>query len=279
MAGEDDDFDTGTQDENTSQPDPMEELASRFEGRLNQIAGAVQTLANDQKATRQRDADSRVRGQITQLDQAVRSGDAAVTAAERSLTAAIEAGEAATIARAQRVLSEQISNRDRIKIQKADFERASRAAAARQQQPAKTTPAAGDDTNLKQWKSRHASWYGVDNEMTKAAHAIDNQIRATGAISIGSQEYFRAIDQQMAQKYPQTFKKVPETSGAGGGRGGNPSSNAARGRIPQSVVDGWERMGIDVKDPKVIERMLKNRQEAVDKGILPQEMVRERVRA
>ena len=105
--------------------------------------------------------------------------------------------------------------------------------------------------------------------MTRAAHEIDGRIRAAGAIPVGSKEYFKAIDREMSSRFPDKFGGTPTTAGGGGGGGTSPR----KGRIAQSIVEGWRRMGINVNDPKVIERMTKHRELAVSKGILPQEPV------
>jgi len=60
--------------------------------------------------------------------------------------------------------------------------------------------------------------YGVDTDMTKAAHEVDRSIREAGVIPVGSQEYFKAIDRQMAQKYPDRFRSPPDTAAARGQR-------------------------------------------------------------
>ena len=99
---------------------------------------------------------------------------------------------------------------------------------------------------LRAWKQRHADWYGVDAAMTKASHEIDRQIRANGVLSVGSKEYFDAIDRAMGQKYPDRMGGTPQTAGIDGGT----QNTATRGRIARSVAEGYRRMGIDVDDPE-----------------------------
>ena len=126
-----------------------------------------------------------------------------------------------------------------------------------------------DTTNLDSWRTKHSSWYGVDKDMTKAAHEIDAQIRGAGVLEAGSKEYFDAIDRQMSQKFPDQFKGTPRT-GSGGGAPVT-SGGQRQVRIPASVADGYRRMGINIDDPKVAQRMVKNRERAVDKGWLPEQ--------
>jgi hypothetical protein len=105
--------------------------------------------------------------------------------------------------------------------------------------------------------------------MTRDAMAISDRIRNAGAIPVGSKEYFAVIDRELKNKYPDRLGGAPETAGGGGGQAPG-AGTARRGRVHQSVLDGWRRMGIDVSDPKVVDRMLSHRQTAVNKGILPE---------
>jgi hypothetical protein len=128
-----------------------------------------------------------------------------------------------------------------------------------------------DTTNLDNWKKSNASWYGIDSDMTKAAHSIDASIRAAGVLEPGSSQYFEAVDRQMRQKFPDRFEGSPQTGGGSGGStytgGGN---NRQQTRIPATVAEGYRRMGIDIDDPEVAKRMVANREIAVRKGWLPE---------
>jgi hypothetical protein len=275
---------SGSSEGQAPQSNPADDLAARFEGRLNKITDAVETLTRSHQQSRASDADNRMRSQVERLDAARRSAEVAVATAERALATAIEGGEAAAIARAHRNIAERVVERDKATSRRTDFDRVMRETQQRARQqpadaPAQPTDKQVDDANLRQWKSKHSSWYGVDTDLTKAAHDVDKRIREAGVIPVGSPEYFRAIDMQMAQRYPDRFSRAPDTASGGGGGGGQRQQSSAGGRIPQSVVDGWERMGIDVRDPKVIERMLGHRQTAVEKGILQQQYTRERVKS
>jgi hypothetical protein len=114
--------------------------------------------------------------------------------------------------------------------------------------------------------------------MTDKAHDIHGRIVSAGAIAVGSPEYFETIDRQMKQSYPDRFGGTPATASgdSGGGRGGGGSP--AQGRIPQSVIEGWKRMGIDTSDKAVVERMIGHRSKLVDKGILTPTPVYDRVK-
>ena len=221
---------------------------SELEERLAQIASKVEKVERTE-AQRQQQA---AQGRFQQIAAAVEKN---VNDAEAALARAYDEGDGEDIAKAQKALTAATVKKERFQIEV---------------EQRKSAASDLDNGNLQSWKKRHADWYGVDAEMTKASHEIDRQIRSNGVLSVGSKEYFDAIDRAMAQKYPDRLSGTPAT--AGGGYSGAPNT-ASRGRIARSVAEGYRRMGINVDDPKVAERMVKNRQTAVAKGILPEQPV------
>jgi hypothetical protein len=244
---------------------------SPIEDRLNRITQALTGITRDNEV---RDVRDRIGGADQNLRQRMGQAEAAVSLAERRVAEAYDTGESVNIARAQRNLTEAIAARVEVQADRRDFDRQrkdveQRVQAQTQQQPQGADEGAKDTRNLNDWKSRNSSWYGVDADMTKAAHEVDKSVRAAGVIPVGSQEYFKAIDRQMAQRYPEKLRSMPDTAGSGDG-----NRNAAPrggGRIPNSVLDAWAHMGIDVKDDKTLARMIKNQEALVSKGILPVE--------
>lgn len=266
----------------SQQPDPnaaVSELAARLSQRLSVLTDAVTDVVRDREEERAQMAAERARGVIQSAEQRVRLAEAAAARAQEALATAIEGGDARAIAAAQASVTDA---RIAVSRSKEELRAAALRQSAERRTPARPEQEAQiDDRNLRDWKSRHKTWYGVDQGMTMAAHQIDSQIRAAGVIPVGSPEYFEAIDLQMAKKYPDYFGRTPNTgggaSGAGAGRSGALSDGNAV-RIPGSIYDGWKRMGINVDDPEVVKRMMGHRRSLVEKGILPAEMVRERVR-
>jgi hypothetical protein len=275
MADEDDFHDGGGQDGGGDQQQIAQQPVdlSPIEARLSRITDAISGLTRDSEA---REIQSRLSNHETSLRQRVAQADTAVTLAERRVAEAYDGGDGATIARANRNMTEAIAARETVKAEVNEFTRQKqeldrrRAAPQPQQQPQGGEEGARDTRNLNDWKTRNSSWYGVDTDMTKAAHEVDRSIREAGVIPVGSQEYFKAIDRQMAQRYPDKMRSTPDTAGAGGGRPQAPQRQGG-GRIPQSVIDSWGRMGINVADDKVLQRMVRNQEALVAKGILPQE--------
>jgi hypothetical protein len=276
MADEDDFHDGGGDggggDQQQIAQQPTVDL-SPIEDRLNRITSAISGLTRDSEA---REIQSRLSNHETSLRQRVAQADTAVTLAERRVAEAYDAGDGATIARANRNMTEAIAARESVKAEVQEFTRQKQELERRrttpqaQQQPQGGEEGAKDTRNLNDWKTRNSSWYGVDTDMTKAAHEVDRSIREAGVIPVGSQEYFKAIDRQMAQRYPDKMRSTPDTAGAGGGRPQAPQRQGG-GRIPASVLDGWARMGINVNDDKTLQRMVRNREALVAKGIMPAE--------
>jgi hypothetical protein len=231
---------------------------SALEQRLARITQSVEGLTAQQQRERAMGA---VHAKAGELATAKKLAEDGVNDAERKLAEAYDNGEGVEIAKAQRALTEAVAKRERADMELTEFQR--QVKAAEQKKP---DGGSMDDTNLRDWKNRHSGWYGVDAEMTKASHEIDRQIRAAGVLSVGSKEYFNAIDRAMSQRYPDRFGGTPNSSG---GQRGAPPVSGGRMTINRSVAEGYRRMGINIDDPKVAERMVKNREVLVQKGILP----------
>jgi hypothetical protein len=249
---------------------------SPIDARINRITEAVSSLTRRERERDMQSASERLRQYEGQLNRAVEQASTNVDAAERVLARAHEEGDGVAIARATREVTDAVAQREAVRLEKREFDR------AKQQQERRDGGSAGargevkdtsadtkpDTSNLNDWKKRNGEWYGVDTEMTKAAHEIDRTIREAGVIPVGSQEYFKAIDRQMANRYPDKLRTAPDTSGGGTQSSGQTPST---GRIPRDVLNTWSKMGIDVSDDKTLSRMVKNRERLADKGILPPE--------
>ena len=255
----------------SSAPDQTDRM-SALEERIGSMAKLFGDYVNDQQS---RTAKTELENFGRTLQGRVNEAAAAITTAEVALSEAYDAGDGTAIARAQRVLTEKVTA-------KAQAEQALTNYTSRQQEAERRTGGAGnpgtqpeaDTTNLEQWKSKHRDWYGVDTEMTKAAHDINGRIRAAGVIPVGSKEYFAVIDREMKAKFPDRLSGTPQVASGGGG---SQPSTGGRGRIAQSIVDGWRRMGINVDDAATVQRMIGHRQKLADKGILSATPVTDRI--
>lgn len=237
---------------------------AKLEQRLDRMTKAFEGYVTTREKT-EKEAQSRsLEGQIRAAEAKAASD---VDAAEQALASAFDEGDGATIARAQRVLSEATARKERVAIAAAEARNRLKQSERRTGGAAAEVPGEDlDTTNLEGWKRKHSSWYGVDSEMTRYAHSLDQQIRENGVLAVGSSEYFDAIDRQMRQKFPDRLKGSPPA--AGGGRASEAVPSGSQ-RIPASVAEGYRRMGINVDDPAVAKRMLANRDVAVKKGWLP----------
>lgn len=122
--------------------------------------------------------------------------------------------------------------------------------------------------NLQTWRQKNSGWYGVDPEMTKAAHAAHAEIEKDGILEVGSENYFRAIDERVKRQFPDRFRSAPTDHSTG--RAGTSSRREDReaSRLPGYAVEAYRRMGINMDDPETAKRMAKNRGLAVQKGFL-----------
>jgi len=235
---------------------------SMLESRLDKMATSLDAFMSNQTADKKKAEVNRVEGQIASV---IREQDQALDAAETALAEAFDDGDGRTIAKAQRAVAEQAAKRERVLAQAEQYRE--NAKNSEKRVGGQRTAEELDTTNLDQWKQQQSNWYGVDKEMTKYAHELDSTIRAAGVISSGSKEYFEAINRQMKNKFPDRFSGTPPTGGASGDRGA-PAPSAGRQRIAASVADGYRRMGINIDDPEVAKRMVRNREKAVAKGWL-----------
>lgn len=228
---------------------------SIFEDRLNKMGEAIETLVN---RGRKDEADGKKADLTRRINAAISEKQKEVDKAETALAAAYDEGDGAAIAKAQRKLSELTATVERMRAEGRN---------AINSMGSETTSAKEDevdDSNLQAWR-RQNKWFGTDAELTAAARKIHKDIETAGVIEIGSSEYFSALDQQMARKYPDRFKGSPGAAAQTGD--GTPAPRGVT-RIPKDVIDGWRRMGINTDDPDTLKRMVGHRQTAVDKGIL-----------
>lgn len=263
-----------------SPPSPPSVDLSPLEQRLNRISEAVTSLTRRDQDREIQSAAARLRDYEYRVQQAVQEAGTAVDTAEKALATAYDSGDPSQIATATRRLTDAVARREQANLDKREFDRAKANHERRQggssgsrgqhtEQPSGQQSQQKDNTALTDWKNRNSAWYGVDVDMTKAAHAIDRQIRSAGVIPVGSKEYFQAIDRQMAQQYPDKFRSTPNTSSSTPAAAGGQQPQG--GRIPRDVLETWRRMGINVDDDKTLSRMVKNRENLARKGILPEQ--------
>lgn len=254
-------------------------LTEKLEARLAQISSKLDGFEAASRKRDETDRDRQFAEAESKITAALSKVDGEVDTAEKALAAALDEGDAATIARRHRELSDASSRRVRMQGE-ADVVRSNlkRARDEKPQAPSERDQKTVDSEqvsteNRDAWLQRN-SWFGSDPEMTAAAQEINQAVRAANLVEPGSKAYFDDIDRKMKQRFPDRFSGSP---GGFSGKGSGMSDNPGDVRIDASIAEGWRRMGFDTKDPKVIERLMGARKIAVDKGILPEKPVLGRV--
>jgi hypothetical protein len=122
-------------------------------------------------------------------------------AAKKKLKEAFEAGDADKLVSAQEEISKATLKIDRASTMR-PVEIQDNFQVPQRQQPAQEqiTP------RTKTWVSDNSDWFGKDDEMTMLAMGLDKKLqREYGANYIGTEEYFRTIDNAMRKRFPEYF--------------------------------------------------------------------------
>ncbi len=107
------------------------------------------------------------------------------------------------------------------------------------------------DTNTQNWMVKN-SWFNNDPVMTESALDVHNHLESRyGPNFVGSEEYFKIVDNKMREKYPEYFKT--SKSGTQTSRSGTPATVVAPAtrstapkqvRLTQSQVQLAKRLGL-----------------------------------
>ena len=255
-----------------SAPAPVDPTTAALTSKVNQLANMLGSVVKDTQTERAKREQARV---TTDLDAAIAKADREVEAAKAQLTKVQDEGTASEIADAHAALSQAIATRTTRSTQ---VEAAKEQMKREAERPATAEKPAQSDEALKAWMGRNP-WYNNDAPMTAAAKAAHTQLANEGKFVVGSRAYWTEIDNQMRQKFPDRFAGAPAAVSPTGGDPSTTSAAPGQVRVQRSVVDGWRKMGLDVDNPEVLQRLaVTNRQAAVDKGILGPTPVTARIR-
>lgn len=120
--------------------------------------------------------------------------------AKKKLKEAFEAGDADALVTAQEEVSKATLRMDRAQTMRPidlSQEQEFRLPAQEPRVNAKT----------KRWLDKNGDWFGVDDEMTMLAMGLDKKLQKKyGADYIGSDDYFKEIDQTMRKRFPDYFR-------------------------------------------------------------------------
>ena len=251
--------------------DPSADRVAALEARLGKLTQALTSVQQEnQQRTQQQTAEQERLRTVQAADGFVAEAKQKLDATRNKLAAAHDSGDARAIADATAEMSsaaaEHTAARMHAESIKAQMQRPQTPPAQPQQRPQPQV----DDSNLRAWRDRNKSWYGIDREMTEMALNVSKEVEAERVLEVGSQAYFQAIDARLRTRYGD---RMPSSSSAQvqTQRGTMPSGTPpSQNRIPEAIANGYRRMGINVDDPEVAKQMVGAREQAVRKGFLPE---------
>jgi len=131
-------------------------------------------------------------------------------AAKRAYRDAYDSGESDRIAEAQQRITEASIKQDRVKNYRPSLQEEENSVQIPQQTYQQQEQPKVDPTTSK-WLEKN-TWYGPDEEMTALALGTHARLeREFGKGYIGSEEYFKRIDQTMRKRFPENFSEEIET--------------------------------------------------------------------
>lgn len=256
----------------TPENDRVSALEARL-GKLTQVLTA--TVQRDQQREQQTQQQQEHDKTLRSAQSFVSDAEAKLNAARKKLAAAHETGDGVAIADATAEVSTYAAEHTAARMHFQSL--AQRPAHPQQPAQPQQTQQQVDDSNLRQWRARNSSWYGVDPEMTQAAQSAAKAIESERVLEVGSPAYFQAIDARVRKQYGD---RMPQNNAAQmtsprGNMGQRPAPT--QNRIPESVAEGYRKMGINIDNPETAKQLLAARERAVEKGFLPSEPLNARV--
>ena len=150
------------------------------------------------------DENKRLKGQLEAgskvlIQQSQQSATGELAAAKKKLKEAFESGDSDALADAQEevakatLMIDKTANMRPIVNEETNFKPA--------------TPAPNLEPKTRKWVEANKDWFGVDDEMTMTAMGLDRKLqREYGADYIGTDEYFKTVDQTMRKRFPEFFE-------------------------------------------------------------------------
>lgn len=132
-----------------------------------------------------------------------------LSVAKEKLKAAFESGDADGLVNAQQEVADATADlRETMRMKPVEFQEHNFQPAPVQRPQNTVTP------RTQKWMSKNSEWFGQDEEMTLAAMGVDKKLqREYGADYVGSDEYFRTIDQTMRKRFPEYFDNAQSDNG------------------------------------------------------------------
>jgi len=126
--------------------------------------------------------------------------------AKRSYKEAYDSGDSELLVNAQEKLTEVKLKSQELERYKPEF---SEEALQSQENDVKIPQPQRLDSKTQSWLDKN-SWYGVDEDMSYLAMGVHRRLEREG-VPIGSDHYFKSIDTEMRQRFPEKFGSSEET--------------------------------------------------------------------
>jgi hypothetical protein len=189
---------------------------------------AAQVIADENKKLK----GSLSQGQAALLEQAKKTVEYEMQAAERKYREAYEAGDTDAMLAAQRELTRVTLDTEKVNNFVPNSLQNSKDDVQTTHQPT----AAPADPKFQAWQSQN-NWFGANRKMTAYAFALHEDLVQNERISPSSDDYYRRIDAEMRERFPDQFESEKSTDAP---TQRAPKSNvvapATRSTAPKKVV-------------------------------------------
>lgn len=167
-------------------------------------------------------------GEKTYIEVAQGAAESQLQLAKRNYKEAIDSGDSDVIADAQVALNEATYKAQQAKNFKPTTLQVDEKDVQIPQSTFKEQPKV--DPTTQKWLDTN-TWYGADEEMTALALAVHNRLENSfGKQYVGSEEYFKRIDETMRKRFPENFSDEVEVQTQTGG--GKPSQRTEAKSAP-----------------------------------------------
>ena len=170
-------------------------------------------------------------GQAMYIEQAKLVATSDIEKAKAQYKAAYESGDADAMVNAQEALTSAKMRAERVENFKPTplQDEKTEVQPTQQAQPAPTI-----DPKLRAWQDQNP-WWGANKKMTAYALGYHSELVDTG-ISVGSDDYYKAIDAEMRGRFPDAFESVKPANAPTSQKASNVVAPATRSTAPRKVV-------------------------------------------
>jgi hypothetical protein len=141
-------------------------------------------------------------GSQAYIEQSKSTADIELSSAKKKYKEAYESGDVDALADAQAEIA-----RATLKVEKAQGLRPIEVEEKEDFKPAAQAEAPQMSPRTKKWVDNNSDWWGVDDEMTMTAMGLDRKLaKQYGAGYVGTEEYFKTIDETMRKRFPEHFE-------------------------------------------------------------------------